>query len=75
LSRSADLRKFTNPLKGTIRGRDSDDVARCIVGAHYVVQDTIVDELANTKKKRNIRKRQFTATDFDIGHVVPGRRV
>jgi hypothetical protein len=70
LSRSADLKRFINPLKGTIRGRDSDDVARCIIGAHYIVQDTVVDELANTKKKRAIRKRQIAVDNSDSGQIV-----
>jgi len=69
LNRTPDLRKFHNPNKGKIRGRDSDDLARCYIGAHHLVQDSIVDEMANQKKRRSVRKRQ-TATDTNsIGTI------
>lgn len=65
LSRTPDLRKFHNPNKGKVRGRDSDDLARCFIGVHHLVQNSIVDELAETKKRRAVRKRQV-ATDTSM---------
>jgi len=65
LSRTPDLRKFHNPNKGKMRGRDSDDLARCYIGVHQLVQNSIVDELAETKKRRAVRKRQV-ATDTSM---------
>lgn len=65
LSRTPDLRKFHNINKGKVRGRDSDDLARCFIGVHHLVQNSIVDELAETKKRRAVRKRQV-ATDTSM---------
>lgn len=74
LSRSANLNKFINPNKGTVRGRDSDDVARCIVGVHSLIQDLHVDELANTKKRRAIRKRQTADEDIVSGSIFQSKK-
>jgi hypothetical protein len=72
LSRSPDLRKFFNPNKGKIRGRDSDDLARCYIGVHYLIQNSIVDE-TDTKKKRARRKRQLATDTPLVGTVARGR--
>jgi len=73
LTRSPDLRKFYNPKKGQIRGKDSDDLARCYVGAHHLVQDSIVDEMANQKRRMSIRKRQIATDSGSVGQVYQGR--
>ena len=65
LSRTPDLRKFHNAHKGKVRGRDSDDLARCLIGVHHLVQNSIVDELAETKRRRAVKKFQV-ATDTSM---------
>lgn len=72
LTRSPDLKRFFNPKKGQVRGRDSDDLARCYVGVHHLVQDSIVDAQANQKKKMNIRKRMQATDAGALGTVFPG---
>jgi hypothetical protein len=72
LNRSVDLRKFINPKKGQVRGRDSDDLARCYVGAHYMVQDSVVDEMANQKGKLARRKNQMASDMSSFGQIVRG---
>ena len=72
LTRSPDLRKFYNPKKGQVRGRDSDDLARCYIGAHYMVQDSIVDEMANQKSKLARRKNQMASDMSSFGQIVRG---
>jgi len=57
LERSEDLRKVVAPKKGAVRGRNSDDIARCIVGVNTLIKDAVVDNLSNTGRKREIRKR------------------
>lgn len=74
LNRSPDLKKIYNPNKGKIRGRDSDDMARCIIGSHFLVQNSIVDELANVKKKKNIRKKLIAGDSPLLGMVHKGSR-
>lgn len=69
LNRSADLRRFFNPAKGVVRGRDSDDIARCVVGVHQAVQDSIVDDLSNSKKRQELRKRQQATESILSGGV------
>ena len=64
LERSPDLKKVLAPEKGTVRGRGSDDIARCMVGANVIVKDSVVNNLANTGRQREIRKRlQATGAD------------
>jgi len=74
LNRSPDLKRFYNPNKGRIRGRDSDDLARCIIGVHTTVQNSIVDDMANTKKKKSIRKRQQANDNPLSGTIFRGGR-
>jgi hypothetical protein len=57
LSRSPDLKKIYNVNKGKVRGRDSDDIARCVIGLHHIIQNSVVDNTTNVKGKREIRKR------------------
>jgi hypothetical protein len=57
LERSPDLKKVLAPAKGSVRGRGSDDVARCMIGANAIVKDSVVDNLSNTGRKREISKR------------------
>jgi hypothetical protein len=75
LNRSPDLKKVFNPNKGRIRGVDSDDLAWCVVGAHHMVQDSIIDRQADSLKHRENRKRQVVGQGAFRGTVLPGRRV
>lgn len=63
LQRSTDLRHVFNPHKGIVRGRNSDDVAHCVVGAHKLVQDSIIDKTADTGRKRELLKKQISSGD------------
>ena len=57
LERSPDLVKVLAPKKGMVRGKGSDDVARCMVGANVMVKDSVVNNLDNVGRKREIQKR------------------
>lgn len=64
LERTPDLKKVVAPEKGTVRGRGSDDIARCMVGANAIVKDSVVNNLADTGRQREIKKRlQATGAD------------
>jgi hypothetical protein len=58
LSRSEDLRKVYNPLKGRKRGYDSDDVAQVIVGVHRQIQAAMSDDPSKTSRKDRLRREQ-----------------
>jgi len=45
LERSPDLKKIVAPRKGSVRGKGSDDVARCIVGVNAVIKDSVVNNM------------------------------
>jgi len=53
LERSEDLKRVFNPRKGKVRGRDSEDLANCFVGAHRLVQES----LGLTRPDRKIEKQ------------------
>jgi hypothetical protein len=74
LSRSPDLKKIYNPNKGRVRGKDSDDMAHCIVGLNTIIQNSIVDDLANTKKKKSVRKRLNATENPMSGTIFKGKR-
>ncbi len=73
LTRSPDLRKFYNPKKGQVRGRDSDDLARCYVGVHHLVQHSIVDEMANSSKRNAARRKLIAEDSMMSGTVYSGK--
>ena len=75
LERSEDLKKVLAPKKGSVRGRDSDDIARCIVGVNAIIKDSVVVQSA-TGRKRDLLKRQTALETSGIGRVykVPGRK-
>ncbi len=73
LSRSPDLKKIYNINKGRVRGRDSDDLARCVIGLHNIIQHSVVDEMANTKKKKAVRKRLQASHNPMSGTIFNGR--
>ena len=55
LERSPDLKKIVAPKKGSVRGRGSDDVARCIVGVNTVIKDSVVNNMS-TRASQEKRK-------------------
>lgn len=64
LERSADLKKIVAPTKGKVRGRGSDDVARCIIGANLLIKDSVVDNMSGSGRRRELRKKLMaTATN------------
>ena len=64
LERSPDLKKIIAPKKGLIRGRGSDDVARCIIGANLLIKDSVVDNIGQSGRRRELRKKLMaTATN------------
>lgn len=56
LERSPDLKRIVAPKKGLVRGRGSDDIARCIVGVNSVIKDSVVSKV-DSGRRRDIRKR------------------
>jgi hypothetical protein len=75
LSRSKDLKKVYNVNKGKVRGRDSDDIARCIMGLHTVIQGSEVDKAGNIQRKREIRERLSSAENPMSGNIFVAGRV
>lgn len=73
LNRSPDLKKVYNPNKGKKRGVDSDDIAHCASGVHYLIQESVIDRMADTKKKKEIRKRQVSQSGGFRGVTIPGK--
>ena len=57
LERTPDLRKIVAPEKGSVRGRNSDDIARCMVGANVIVKDSVVSNFGHTGRRRDILKK------------------
>ncbi len=57
LSRSEDLKKVFSAKKGLVRGQDSDDVARCVIGLNHLVQTSVVDAKAQDAKKQQTLQR------------------
>ena len=53
LERSEDLKRVYNPNKGKVRGRNSNDLASCLVGAHRLVQES----LGLTRPDRRVEKQ------------------
>ena len=74
LQRSMDLKKVYNPNKGQKRGVDSDDLAHCIVGAHRIVQDSVVDHAQTKSTLIERRKKQLTQVGSFRGHVFKGQK-
>ena len=42
LEQSPDGKKFIAPNKGLVRGKDSDDTIRCLIGLYAMIQNAIV---------------------------------
>ena len=72
LSRSPDLKTFTNTNKGQIKGRDSDDLARCVIGAYHITNFSVVDEMANQRKRKAVKKRLLSQESPTQGGIFRG---
>lgn len=57
LSRSEDLKRVFNERKGNVRGQDSDDVARCVIGVNKLLQSSVVDPKAANNTNNQILQR------------------
>jgi hypothetical protein len=75
LNRDNTLRKFYNPNKGKVRGHDSDDMARCVVGLVKVLNDVITNKeqekhAQKMKSARNvsINSNIFRTNSFKKSH-------
>jgi hypothetical protein len=69
LERSKDLTMVFNPRKGLVRGWDSDDTARCLVGAHRLVQESA------GRTRRDDRKIDARGRETAFGGQFQGRIV
>ena len=74
LSRSDDLNKVFNARKGSVRGQDSDDVARCIIGVNRLVQGSVVDPKAKNLKKHQTLQRLRSMESPMSGQVYKSKR-
>lgn len=69
LERSEDLRKIIPPnKKGQVRGRGSDDLARCLVGLNRVIKASVVNEPQG--RKAQILQRQIAYGGYVGGSVL-----
>jgi len=57
LNKSPDLRRFFNEKKGVVRGRDSDDLARCVIALNAIVQNSVVSIVQG--RKAELLQRQI----------------
>jgi len=48
-------------------------LARCYIGVHHLVQDSIVDSQANRKRRLDMRKKQLATDTSMIGQVFGGK--
>lgn len=74
LSRSEDLNKVYNSRKGSVRGQDSDDIARCIVGVNRLVQGSVVDAKAQNATKHQTLQRLKSMENLLSGQVYHSQR-
>lgn len=74
LERSADLMKVVAPKKGGRRGRGSDDVARCLVGANLLVKDAVVSKLDSGRRRELVKRLNATGANFEPKLFRPGGR-
>jgi len=65
LERSPDLMKIMAPKKGSRRGRGSDDVARCMVGANLLVKDAVVNKLDSGRRRELVKRLNSTGSNFE----------
>jgi hypothetical protein len=72
LERSKDLKQVFNPLKGKVRGANSDDLANCFAGAHRLVQESI-GKITNTAMEIRRSKEEAGASKF-VGGLARGPR-
>lgn len=74
LERSADLKKVLAPRKGQVRGRGSDDVARCVVGVNLLIKDSVVNRLDSGRRRELVKRLNATGNNFEPKIFGAGRR-
>jgi hypothetical protein len=70
LSRTPDLKGIVAPEKGSVRGRGSDDIARCIIGVDRMIKNSVIDSTSQTGRKREILKRQIATSGGSSGGII-----
>lgn len=74
LSRSEDLKRVFNERKGSVRGQDSDDVARCVIGVNKLIQSSVVDPKAQNVAKNQMLQRLQSMDSPMSGQVFKSSR-
>jgi len=69
LERDKDMRRVYNPKKGLIRGRDSDDLAACLVGAHRLVQESIGKTVRGFNTREQRRSKELGGSSAFVGGI------
>jgi|LSQX01.2.fsa_nt_gb hypothetical protein len=73
LERSADLKKVIAPAKGSVRGRGSDDVARCIIGVNVLIKDSVVNRLDSGRRRELVKRLNASGAGFQPKIFRPGK--
>lgn len=73
LERDKDLRKVFNPLKGKVRGQDSDDLAACLVGAHRLIQESIGKTVRGYNGKEMGKAKEIGGAANFVGRIARSR--
>jgi hypothetical protein len=74
LSRSDNLKRIYNEKKGAVRGQDSDDLARCIIGLNHLVQHSILDAKAQSPTHYQKLQRIKSLQNANTGQVYISKR-
>jgi hypothetical protein len=73
LERSSDLRKIAAPKKGSVRGRGSDDLARCLVGVDSLIKNSVVSKLDSGRRRELVKRLNATGANFQPNLFKPGQ--
>ena len=72
LNRSEDLKHVFNAKKGLVRGQDSDDLARSVIGVNHLIQTSVVDARAkDAKQQQTLQRLKSMENEFSGGVFVP----
>jgi hypothetical protein len=74
LGRSSDLTRVISPKKGSVRGRGSDDLARCVIGLDRIIKDSVVSRLDSGRRRDVIKKLHASQNAFDTTLFRPGQK-
>ena len=73
LERSLDLKKVLAPKKGSVRGRGSDDIARCLIGVNLLIKDSVVSKLDSGRRRELVKRLNATGSNFEPKLFTPGK--